>query len=176
MCPGKKPPLPDFRKIKSAEKRAKCNIVSQNKLSALLLEPKKPQTFIVDTRKGHKYNLIGSGLTNFYVYKDDFGRVPDYIQQRKKNKVDNDQLYTQYLQEAAMHQQKPRLSDEEREQLLANLKQRHAKLYKDFLCLSVIIDTLHKRQRKAYLERELNDIERDIQTVEDNQFIYVEEK
>ncbi|VDO09251.1 unnamed protein product [Rodentolepis nana] len=175
MCPGKKPPLPDFRKIKSCEKLARCNIVSRNKLSALLLEPKKPQPFIVDTRKGHKYNLVGSGLTKFYVLKEDFGKIPDYIQQRKKEKLDNDRLYAEYLQEVAMHQQKPRLSDEEREHLLANLKQRHAKIYKDFLCLSVIIDTLHKRQRKAYLEKELNDIERDIRTVEDNQFIFVEE-
>lgn len=76
----------------------------------------------------------------------------------------------------AMHQQKPRLSDEERKQLLARLKERHTKLYKDFLCLSVIIDTLHQKQRKAYLEKELNDIEKDIRTVEENQFIFVEEK
>lgn len=70
ICPGKKPPLPDFRNIKLNERPTRCNIVSQNKLSALLSEPKKPHPFIVDTRNGHKYNLIGSGLTKFYVYKD----------------------------------------------------------------------------------------------------------
>ncbi|VDL61079.1 unnamed protein product [Hymenolepis diminuta] len=176
ICPGKKPLLPDFRKTKFDERPTRCNIVSQNKLSALLSEPKKPQPFIVDTRNGHKYSLIGSGLTKFYVYKDDFGKVPNYIHQRKKKKIESDQLYEQYLQEMAMHQQKPRLSDEERRQLLARLKERHAKLYKDFLCLSVIIDTLHQKQRKAYLEKELNDIEKDIRTVEGNQFIFVEEK
>lgn len=74
-----------------------------------------------------------------------------------------------------MHHQVPRLSKEEREELLANLKERHCQLYRDFLCLSVILDTLHKKQRKAYLEKELNDIEKDIRTVEENEFIFVEE-
>ncbi|KAM7536466.1 hypothetical protein Aperf_G00000087791 [Anoplocephala perfoliata] len=175
ICPGRKPPLPDFRKSKSAE-QPKLNIISRNKLLALLSEAKKPLPYVVDTRDGHKYNLIGSGLTNYYVFKDNFGKIPCYLQRRKKEKYESDQLYSAYSQELAVHQQVPRLSSQEREQLLTNLKERHSKLYKDFLCLSVIMDTLHKRQRKAYLEKELNDIEKDIRTVEENELIFVEER
>lgn len=70
ICQSRKPPIPDFHQLKSTEKPIKLNMVSRNKLLALLSEAKKPSPYVVDTRNGNKYNLIGSGLTNYYVYKD----------------------------------------------------------------------------------------------------------
>ena len=98
-----------------------------------------------------------------------------YIKKRRREKQESDELYARYLDEVAMHQQVPQLSPEERKDLLKSLKERHAQVYKEFLCLSVIIDTLYKRQKKERLEKELDKLEKDIRTVEEHEIIYVQE-
>lgn len=74
-----------------------------------------------------------------------------------------------------MHQQMPQLSPEERENLLKSLKEKHAQVYKEFLCLPVIIDTMFNRQKKQRLEKELDELESDIRTIEKHEIIYVQD-
>ncbi|EUB56044.1 Enkurin [Echinococcus granulosus] len=112
ICPGKKPPLPDFHHKPKIERPNELNVINRNRLLAILSEPKQHAPIIVDSKNGHSYNLNGSGLTKDYLYK-------------KR--------------------------------------------------LSVIIDTLHKRQKKVQLEETLSELEKDIKTIEEHEFIYVKE-
>ncbi|KAL5104950.1 Enkurin [Taenia crassiceps] len=114
-------------------------------------------------------------LPNFRQKPEDFGKVPAYIERRRTEKLKNADLYACYNEEVALHQQLPRLSPEERENLLKSLKERHSQIYSEFLRLSVIIDTLHKRQRKERLEKTLSELEKDIRTIEEHELIYVKE-
>ncbi|VDK23488.1 unnamed protein product [Taenia asiatica] len=133
ICPGKKPPLPNFRQKPEIKDSNELNIINLNKLLAILSEPKKHESIIVDSKIGHMYSLNGSGLTKDHLYK------------------------------------------KERENLLKALKQKHSQVYSEFLRLSVIIDTLHKRQKKERLEKALSELEKDIITIEEHEFIYVKE-
>ena len=69
ICPGKRPPLPDFRKPSVKEKPLTINFVSQNKLRTVLSEAKQPIPTIVDAKDGHKYKVLGSGLTKDYILR-----------------------------------------------------------------------------------------------------------
>ncbi|KAL5962113.1 Enkurin [Taenia solium] len=174
ICPGKKPPLPNFRQKLEIKDSNELNIINLNKLLAILSEPKKHESIIVDSKIGHMYNLNGSGLTKDHLYKK-FGKIPAYLKRRMDEKLKNAELYTCYNEEVALHQQFPRLSPQERENLLKLLKQKHSQVYSEFLRLSVIIDTLHKRLKKERLEKALNELEKDIRTIEEHEFIYVKE-
>lgn len=68
-CPGKKPPLPNFRQKLEVRSPTELNIVNLNKLLAILSEPKKHAPIVVDSRIGHVYNLNGSGLTKDHLCK-----------------------------------------------------------------------------------------------------------
>ncbi len=58
--------------------------------------------------------------------------------------------------------------------MIISLKTRHSQVYGDYQRLSVVIDTLHKKQRKEYLEKELQQLENDIKTLVDHEHIFIE--
>ncbi len=58
--------------------------------------------------------------------------------------------------------------------MIISLKTRHSKVYGDYQRLSVVIDTLHKKQRKEFLEKELQQLEKDIKTLVDHEHIFIE--
>ncbi|VDD81989.1 unnamed protein product [Mesocestoides corti] len=171
ICSGRKPPLPNLALEPAENKAVKVDFVARNRICAQLEDAVEPTPIIVDSKNGDKFPLQGSGLTKEFIYKKNFGRTPDYLEKRKTDKRLTEELYSRYREEVERQQEIPRLSMEEREKLLDSLKKRHSQVYGDYLRLSVVIDTLHKKQRKERLERELDELERDIRTITEHKII-----
>jgi hypothetical protein len=94
------------------------NFISQNAIDAIMAVPKKPEKNLVDTRKGHKFNLDSSGMAPVYIKKKDFGSVPNYVIQRKgevaRAQAEYDNFVTEYFKKGALRT----MSDEERHAIL----------------------------------------------------------
>lgn len=127
----------------------------------------------IDTRKGDSHRLENSGLTIKYVFKKYYGQTPPYIQgvknivQKEKearNQVKEKLKESEYLSE---------IPKEEKEKILAGLKNNWARLNKLYSTQSICIDTLSKMQRKEKLEAQLSAIENDIKLLSANNHIYI---
>ena len=66
-----------------AEKTSK-NFITTNAVSNILAVPTKPTPKYVDSPFGAAHNLEGSGLMPLYTHKTEYGKVPVYIEKRKK--------------------------------------------------------------------------------------------
>lgn len=75
---------------------------------------KKPVAHYVDTCKGDKQQLEQSGLTPVYVTKMEYGKVPNYIQQRQKEVAKAQAEYDKYIEETMRQGALLRISNEER--------------------------------------------------------------
>ena len=57
--------------------------------------------------------------------------------------------------------------------ILAGLKEKWQDLYQQYQGLSVVTDTISKRMRKEWMEEQMRQIEKDIETIEKHTSIYV---
>lgn len=149
------------------------NYVSQNAIDAIMAVPKKPERNFVDTRYGSKFSLDPSGLVPVYVRKKDFGRVPEYIVDRKDESVRARQEYEAYMNEYFKKGALRTMSDEERNAILEGLKRNWDELHHQFQSLSVVIDTIPKRIKKEKLENDMKMLEKDIELLQRHQLIYI---
>ena len=60
------------------------DFVKTNALANITAVPKKPTPKYVDSPTGKSHDLEKSGLLPKYIKKDDFGQVPTYLEERKK--------------------------------------------------------------------------------------------
>ena len=67
-----------------------------------------------------------------------------------------------------------RLSNDERQELLSGLKANYKELYSHYLLLSVVIDTIQKRNEKNDMEAKLAELEADIGKLERTSEIFVQ--
>jgi hypothetical protein len=101
-----------------------------------------------------------------FLEKPDFGRVPAYLEKVKET-VAREYEYVRALHatdsEPSEADRLRLLDEDERLMILEGLKTRWAALNKQYQTLSFTIDTINKRVRKEQYEKELAEIEKDIE-------------
>lgn len=109
--------------------------------------------------------------------KKTYGKVPQYMQKIKKEIEDEYQLVRemQIEEENERDKQKFLMSDEERKELIAALKKKWEIVHKEYQEITHIqkIDTIGKKKKKETCEKELAQLEKDIQKLSKN-FIFVD--
>ena len=102
-----------------------------------------------------------------YLKKKNYGRVPKYLQTIKKEIEDEYQLVRemQIEDEAELDRQKFLMNDEEKQELIAALKKKWEVTHKEYQTLTHKnkLDTLGLKEKYERCERELNQLEKDIQ-------------
>ncbi|XP_011879092.1 PREDICTED: enkurin-like [Vollenhovia emeryi] len=148
------------------------DFVKQNILRAKSSYPAEPKWRSVDTRHGDTYDLKRSGLFPIYVHKKNYGKVPRFV--AKADERMETETTERFDGEKVSGVSACRYIDqEERRILLDGMKQKWEEAMKRFRGLPFLADTLPKAQRKARMERELQQLEKDIAIVEQHQHIYV---
>jgi len=74
------------------------NFIKDNALSNIKSTAKRPIPKYVDTPSGNSRELLPSGLYPKYSQKNEYGKVPDYIVQRKKEAEEAQREYDAYIQ------------------------------------------------------------------------------
>ena len=99
--------------------------------------------------------------------------MPKYLVERK-NALERAQAdYEEYVREQEERGQLQQLTDSERALLLAGLKGNWEELHRQYLTLSVMIDTIPKKLRKERLETQMRALEKDIESLERHSVIYI---
>ncbi|XP_063372875.1 enkurin [Cydia amplana] len=157
--PGKGPEKP----------KVNFKVVNIKKVIKVKGKPVEPR--LVDTRDGHIKKIKGSGEVPEYCLRPDFGRMPAYLVRRNR-RIRKELEAIQYADD---HQESlcKQLADEEREKLLKDLKTKWQLKQKAFLQLPMLTDTVPKIMKKVKMEQELQQLEKDIQLVESNPYIYI---
>lgn len=153
------------------------NHLRENIRRAESAKPRRPATssghLRCDTKKGDFFPLDRSGLVPKYVLQPKFGRVPKYLEQRKREAEERLQQEQERIQE---NQKGPKLiSEAERLELLQGLRSNWEALQQDYKRLPILTDTLPKKARKTHMENELKQIEKDMMFLEINRYIAIQE-
>ena len=126
------------------------NFIVSNAVENILAAPKLPSS-------GNKD----------YLKKKNYGKVPRYLQTIKKEIEDEYQLVRemQIEDEAELDRQKFLMNDEEKQELIAALKKKWEVTHKEYQTLTHKnkLDTLGLKEKYERCERELNQLEKDIQ-------------
>ncbi|XP_050531009.1 enkurin-like [Daktulosphaira vitifoliae] len=149
----------------------KKNIKHINIVDAIRKVPPLSKHKVQDTRNGHVIILDEAGLEPTYVSKKTFGKTPGYIFKLYKEKENK-----KILEVEKNMAKKPALMyipEQERNLLLNGLKTNWTKLQREFQRLPMLTDTIKKKKKKTKLEKQLKDLERDIDLIDRNPVIYV---
>uniref|UniRef100_A0A182QMK2 Enkurin domain-containing protein n=1 Tax=Anopheles farauti TaxID=69004 RepID=A0A182QMK2_9DIPT len=171
LCTAHKPPVPKPTESAACQVLKVVDFKKENIKKVVTTSPKKARARYADTRKGDFHDLERSGLMPIYMCRPKFGKVPQYLTRRKKDLIAQKE---RLIEECS--QQKPRcsyISQEERVDLLKGLKQNWEKLQQEYQSLPLLTDTVPKMIRKAKLENNLKQLEKDILTIENNPYIYI---
>lgn len=134
---------------------------------------RRPGTCSCDTRRGDFFPVEQSGLVPKYVLQTKFGRVPKYIEERKK---DAEMRAKQEQERMRESQRGPKLiSEQERLEMLQGLRANWDTLQQAYKRLSLLTDTIPKKARKTQMENELKQIEKDMLFLENNRYIAIQE-
>ncbi|KAJ8667225.1 hypothetical protein QAD02_008887 [Eretmocerus hayati] len=132
---------------------------------------------IVDSPRGHTIGLRSSGWMPVYVHKKTFGKVPEKIYYGSTTKIQNESKGTGERDvkksDAKNKSGCKYITEDERENLLQNMKKKWSELMKQYQCLPFVTDTAPKIKRKASLEDKLKQLEKDIELIDNHQYIYV---
>ncbi|TNN18401.1 Enkurin isoform 1 [Schistosoma japonicum] len=182
----KKKPLPDLKSEVMNTVSSK-NFIKNNIRMMEVSVPCKPKTFIVDTKMGHKFDIKYSGLEPLYVKRKSFGVLPKYLTEREKAASEAQKSYEEYTKQLKEKSALKMISESEKkvkllllitnflfiQALLDQLKNKWQQRYRQYQSLSVMIDTPPKISHKLWLEKEMEDIEKDINLLEGFDYIYV---
>uniref|UniRef100_A0AAY5L2G7 Enkurin domain-containing protein n=1 Tax=Esox lucius TaxID=8010 RepID=A0AAY5L2G7_ESOLU len=169
----KKPNIPAKAKFPLMGIHTKKDFVKTNAFENIMAVPKKPQPIYADTKSGDKQLLENSGLVPNYIKKKDFGKTPEYLQQRAEEVRRAQEEYDKYIKEHMKQGAMKQLSEDERNNILQGLKKNWGELHHRYQGLSVVTDTTPKKYRKEHLELEMKQLERDINLIERYKTIYV---
>ncbi|EFN74446.1 Enkurin [Camponotus floridanus] len=153
------------------------NFVKHNILRVKRSYPAEPKQRFVDTRYGNTNDLKSSGLLPIYVHKKNYGKVPKFIAIDRKTDVSAE---TETIKQRDFNGDKVSkisscryIDKEERKILLDGMKKKWEETMRQFQRLPFLADTLPKAQKKAKMERELQQLEKDIAVIEQHPYIYV---
>ncbi|PAA72437.1 hypothetical protein BOX15_Mlig006351g1 [Macrostomum lignano] len=153
--------------------KTKKNFIAQNAVENILSVAKKPEKNLVDSRKGDKFSLDPSGLEPVYRNRKDYGEVPEYLKKRADEIRRAQEEYDNYVKEMRQRGAMQQLTDEERQAIVFGLKKNWEDLHHQYQSLSVMTDTVPKKNRKERIESEMKQLERDIELMERHQVIYL---
>lgn len=115
-----------------------------------------------------------------YLQKDDYGKVPDYLDQvkeeiRRENQMVEDYVRDQMGMNSSEQEQMEEMPNEERLQLIEQLKIKWDNVNAQYqrICHMVNLDTFGKVHRKEQMEIELKQIEQDIERLERSQQVLI---
>ena len=103
----------------------------------------------------------------------DFGETPEYIKRRAEEIRRAQEEYNAYLRDKYQRGAMKKMTEQERLQILEGLKSNWEYLHHEYQGLSVVTDTAPKKHRKERMENEMKQLERDIETIEKHQAIYI---
>ncbi|KYN09633.1 PREDICTED: enkurin [Trachymyrmex cornetzi] len=146
------------------------NFIKQNILHAKRSYPAEPKQRSVDTRYGDTHDLKRSGLLPIYVHKKNYGKIPRCIV-KVHTRVEPAEPFNG--DETSRVSACRYIDKEERKRLLDGMKQKWEEAMQRFRRLPFLADTLPKAQKKARMERELQQLEKDIAIIEQHSHIYV---
>lgn len=111
------------------------------------------------------------------VAKKDYGRVPDYLRTIKAQIAAEKAQMEAYEREQqdSTRGSARQMTEDERDELLYELKMKWAKLNKAYAGLSFSLDVPSHRRRKESLEKEMTQLEKDIKSLQGKQVVVVEE-
>jgi uncharacterized protein YecT (DUF1311 family) len=109
--------------------------------------------------------------------KRDYGKVPKYLQTIKTQIAAEREMIAEYhrQQEEAEHGSARAMSEEERDELLVELKMKWAKLNRAYGGLSFSLDVPSHQRKKEQLEQEITQLEKDIKMLQGRQVVVVED-
>lgn len=169
----KRPPIPCKKDAPLMGLKSNKNFVTENALENVTALPRKPTKIYCDTRKGDKHLLQPSGLEPNYIQKMNYGEVPPYLKKREEEMKKAQEQYDAYISEHVKQGAMKHLSEEERESILAGLKKNWEAVHHDYQGMSVVTDTIMKKNIKERLEMMMKQLERDIEIIERHKTIYI---
>jgi hypothetical protein len=170
---AKRPPVPGRDERPVMGLRTNKDFITENALQNITAVPRKPERISVDTRHGDKMALEPSGLEPRHIHKKDYGVTPTYVIKRKEEMKVAQEQYDSYVAEHFRRGTMKQLTKQERTDILTGLKENWERLHRDYLHLSVMIDTVPKINYKEKLELELKQLEKDIEMMEVHNVIYI---
>ncbi|KAL0210632.1 hypothetical protein RCL1_005068 [Eukaryota sp. TZLM3-RCL] len=146
----KKAPIPSRTDVPKMGLVSNKNFITSNAIEAILQRP--PPTNNDPLR---------------FTKKPDYGKVPGYLETVKQEiHEEYDTLRRIQTEQDPSYSNASVLSDEERLDLLEKLKHRWEEAYAEFSRLPMVVETESKITRKNYLERLLNQLDKDIKKLE----------
>lgn len=170
----KEPKLPPAQKFSYNDETRKPAVVKRSEKPVMGLVTKK--NFIASNAAENILAPAVKPVDNQvdFLQKPDYGQVPAYLD-RVKAEIEDEYRYIRELQQdepPGVHNGMRLLPEEERLQILEGLKQKWGQLNTQYQTMSFTVDTIAKRRRKEQYERELAELERDIERMS-KQFVYV---
>jgi hypothetical protein len=159
-----KPNLPN--KNNNQCKMTSKDFIKANAVENITSVSRKAKEIYVDTNTGHKNDLITSGLVPRHTLKEDFGQVPNYLQNKKAIIQQAQEEYDQYVSMKIRQESLDRISPEQKQEILCGLKAKWEELHHQYQGISVVTDTAPKKNRKERLEASMSGLERDISLLE----------
>lgn len=138
--------------------RSKKNFIAENAKSAVKASPKRTQNMSQALKSS----------------PGPAGNIPKYLTVRKEAATQEAAMAATLQMESTQDPSLKRLSNDERQELLSGLKANYKELYSHYLLLSVVIDTIQKRNEKNDMEAKLAELEADIGKLERTSEIFVQ--
>lgn len=136
------------------------NFIVANAVENILAAPKVPENKDKD-----------------FLKKKTYGKTPKYLNKIKREIEDEFQLVQDLHREEEAHidQQKFMLPEEERQELIDGLKKKWEVVHKEYQTLTHLgkVDTFGKKNKKENCEKELEQIEKDIEKLQKT-YIFVD--
>jgi len=169
----KKPPVPKNGDMPKMGFKTKKDFVTSNALANINSVPANPHRIYVDTRIGDKNLLDPSGLVPKYVAKKTYGKIPPYVKKKNIEMEEEKERYSEYVKEMFARRAAPQMPEDERLRVIDGLKTNWEQANHEFLGLPMILDTISKVKKKEKLEKQMAQLERDIDLMESHKTIYV---
>lgn len=169
----RRPTVPPHTDQPQMGSKSNKNYITTNAVNNIMAVPRKPAAKYVDTVSGDRFDLEESGLVPKFTNKKEYGQVPAYLHQRRREMEEAQREYDRYIDESMRRGQMEQISSDEREALLTGLKANWEDLHHQYQGLSVITDTAPKKARKERMEAEMKQLEKDIELIERHQRLYI---
>ncbi|KAG7272302.1 hypothetical protein CRUP_014187 [Coryphaenoides rupestris] len=117
--------------------------------------------------------VMGLHSKKDFVKTNDYGETPEYLQQLMEEQQRAQEEYNRYVSDRMREGAMKQLSGEEHAAILEGLNQNWEGVNRQYLGLSLVTDTITKRQRKECLEQALLQLEKDIALMKRYQTIYI---
>lgn len=170
-CSSKKPPIPPSNLGVELVVEKNHDFIRANAQELIGKSAKTRTLNFVDTPQGnqqewHNFTGINSRLMH------NLGHIPRYLSKRRKELLEKQQKLIK-PEEAEEPPTVRKLSKDEIDEMLEGLKGNWAQVYRLYQSMPLLIDTPGKIKRKTRLEEQLKKIEKDMQTFQRHDCIYV---